>query len=135
MKIDTYSYHIFQTQISTNDWPSDGYWPKLLEAYKFTYYNWTFDYDEYINYVMNENNTDTSQQGVDLMRSYVKNNYVKVSKPGIYSVQNILNRLGLMMVLMHPPICYFRSTYFCDQWILIVSKKSRNMNSRDFLLN
>ena len=80
MKIDINLYRFFQTQISTNDWPSDGYWPKLLEAYKFTYYNWTFDYDEYINYVMNENNTDTSQQGVDLMRSYVKNNYVKVSK-------------------------------------------------------
>ena len=80
MKIDINLYLFFQTQISTNDWPSDGYWPKLLEAYKFTYYNWTFDYDEYINYVMNENNTDTSQQGVDLMRSYVKNNYVKVSK-------------------------------------------------------
>ena len=80
MKIDINLYLFFQTQISTNDWPSDGYWPKLLEAYKFTYYNWTFDYDEYINYVMNENNTDTSQQGVDLMRSYVKNNYVKVPK-------------------------------------------------------
>ena len=70
----------FQTQISTASWPSDGYWPKLLDRYNFTIYNWTFNYNEYIDYVMSEKDTDEIQQNVDLMRNYVKNNYVKVGK-------------------------------------------------------
>ena len=70
----------FQTQISTASWPSDGYWPKLLDKYNFTIYNWTFNYNEYIDYVMSEKNTDEIQQNIDLMRNYVKNNYVKVGK-------------------------------------------------------
>ena len=70
----------FQTQISTTSWPSDGYWPKLLERYNFTIYNWTFNYNEYIDYVMSEKDMDEIQQNVDLMRNYVKDNYVKVRK-------------------------------------------------------
>ena len=73
-------FSIFQTQISTASWPSDGYWPKLLDRYNFTIYNWTFNYNEYIDYVMSEKDTDEIQQNVDLMRNYVKNNYVKVGK-------------------------------------------------------
>ena len=73
-------FPFFQTQISTASWPSDGYWPKLLDRYNFTIYNWTFNYNEYIDYVMSEKDTDEIQQNVDLMRNYVKNNYVKVLK-------------------------------------------------------
>ena len=73
-----HTFPFFQTQISTASWPSDGYWPKLLDKYNFTIYNWTFNYNEYIDYVMSEKNTDEIQQNIDLMRNYVKNNYVKV---------------------------------------------------------
>ena len=70
----------FQTQISTTNWPSDGYWPKLLERYNFTVNNWTFNYNDYNDFVMSKKDTDKIQSVVDLMRNYVKNNYVKVEK-------------------------------------------------------
>ena len=69
---------LFQTQISSNNWPSDGYWPKLLERYNFTFHNWTFHYQEYHDYLMSDEDKGGINYLVDSMRNYVKHNYVKV---------------------------------------------------------
>ena len=67
-----------QTRISSSKWPSEGYGPKVLEKYKFSYQNWTFNYKEYVEYLMTENLTDESRYHMELMQAYLDSNYVKV---------------------------------------------------------
>ena len=69
----------FQTQISSYNWPSDGYWPKLLERYNFTFHDWTFHYKEYHDYLMSDDSKGDIEYLVDSMRNYVKHNYIKVA--------------------------------------------------------
>ena len=71
---------MFQKQISSQQWPSEGLWPVLIDRMNITYNSTSFKAMEYNKMLVNgaEATEGSMLQIADQLRDYVKNNFIKV---------------------------------------------------------
>ena len=70
-----------QAQISTSQWPQDGYWPQLIETFKIAYKSRIIDALSYNKYILNGPdcyNSDSYLQNMDALKNYRDANLMKV---------------------------------------------------------
>ena len=71
-----------QAQISTSQWPQDGYWPQLIERYKIAYKSRTIDALGYNKYILNGPDcytSDSYSEDINALKEYRDANLLKVT--------------------------------------------------------